>query len=196
MPIDDEFEAHLAGRGRSAKKREAQTVAHLAQRLAELSHAQIAKLPPDPELKREVALACDTRGHSSRKRQIKHLARYLRSHGEQREEVQAVLDGQAVRKHQEVTAFQYLEDLRDRLCEADTYEAALTEVRTRYPHLDDRKLIRLATSVHNIGDKKSFREVFRRLRMAEEADEANEADEADEANEANEADEAEAPITS
>lgn len=169
MQRNDEKDIRPEGRGRSAKKREAKTIEQLAQRLVALSGAELAKLPQDQELTTEIELARNTRGHSSRKRQIKHLAGFLRRHDEQREELEAALDGQAVSQRQESLAFHHLEDLRDRLCGTQTFEAALAEVRTTYPHLDDRKLARLAGSVQEHSDKKAAREIFRRLRKAEEA---------------------------
>ncbi len=165
----EEVEYRSLGRGRSIKKRAAKAVEQLAQRLADLSDAELTKLPKDPDLAKEIELARNTRGGSSRKRQIKHLAGILRGNDEQREAIEVALDGQAVNQRKESLAFHHLEDLRDRLCVATTFEAALAEVRTTYPHLDVSKLTRLAGSVHDFSDKKAAREIFRRLRKAEEA---------------------------
>lgn len=165
----EDEEVRTEGRGRSAKKREAKAVEQLAMRLVELSDSELATLSKSPELTKEIELARNTRGHSSRKRQIKHLAGFLRGNDEQLAEITVALDGQAVSQRQETLAFHHLEDLRDRLCVAATFEAALQEVRTSYPHLDDGKLARLAGSVHDHADKKAAREIFRRLRKAAEA---------------------------
>ncbi len=165
---DEEEDVRQEGRGRSAKKREAKMVEQLAQNLADMPETDLAKLPMEAELVKEVATARNTKGHSSRKRQIKHLAGYLRHHQEQREAIEAALTGQTVNQRQEIMAFHHLEELRDRLCATSSFEAALTEVRAAYPHLDDRKLARLAHAVHEHGDKKAAREIFRRLRKAEE----------------------------
>lgn len=161
-------EIRSEGRGRTAKKREAKAVEELAQRLTEITDSALSKLPKSPELTKEIELARNTRGHSSRKRQIKHLAGVLRSNEEQREEILTALDGQSVSQRQENLVFHHLEELRDRLCATDTFEAALTEVRTTYPHIDDSKLARLAGSFHEYNDKKAAREIFRRLRKAAE----------------------------
>jgi len=165
MKNNDETE----GRGRSAKKREAKAVEQLAQRLADLSDSELATLPQDPELAREIALVRSTSGHSSRKRQIKHLAGLLRREDEKRERITEALDGQAVTQRREILAFHHREDLRDRLCSAATFEATLAEIRAAYPQIDDGKLSRLAGSVHEHGDKRAAREIFRMLRQAEEA---------------------------
>lgn len=154
------------GRGRTAKKREAKEVEQLAQRLAELSDSELGRLPKNPELKKEIDLARNTRGHSSRKRQIKHLASVLRSNDEQREAIEAAISGQAVSQRQETLAFHHLEELRDRLCATASFDAALAEIRATYPQIDDGKIARLAGSVHDHGDKKAAREIFRRLRKA------------------------------
>ena len=167
-----EEEHRSLGRGRTAKKREAKAVELLAQRLADLSDSELARLPKSAELTKEIDLARNTKGHSSRKRQIKHLAGILRGHDEQREELVAALDGQSLSQRQEAMAFHHLEELRDRICATATFDAALTEVRSTYPHLDDNKLARLARSVHEHSDKKAAREIFRRLRKAAESDEA------------------------
>ncbi|MDH3807879.1 MAG: DUF615 domain-containing protein [Desulfuromonadales bacterium] len=168
MHRHEEEEVRSLGRGRSAKKREAKAIEELAQRLTEITASELGKLPKSPELSTEIELARSTKGNSSRKRQIKHLAGVLRDHEEQRVAIEAALDGQSVMQRQESLAFHHLEELRDRLCAVDTFSAALTEVRTLYPQLDDGKLARLAGSVHEHNDKKAAREIFRRLRKAEE----------------------------
>ena len=165
----EEEEIRSLGRGRSKKKREAKAIEELAQRLTEITASELGKLPKSPELSKEIELARNTKGNSSRKRQIKHLAGMLRGHEEQRLAIEAALDGQSVSQRQEVLAFHHLEELRDRLCSTEFCEAALTEVRTTYPHLDAGKLARLARSVHEHSDKKAAREIFRRLRKAEES---------------------------
>lgn len=165
----EEEEVRSLGRGRSAKKREAKAIEELAQRLTEITASELGKLPKSSELSTEIELARSTKGNSSRKRQIKHLAGMLRDHEEQRLAIEAALDGQSVSQRQETLAFHHLEELRDRICATETCEAALTEVRNTYPHLDAGKLARLASSVHEHSDKKAAREIFRRLRKAEES---------------------------
>ncbi len=164
----EEPELVQEGRGRSAKKREAKAVEHLAQRLADLSEAELSRLPQEPELTREIELARTTRGHSSRKRQIKHLAGFLRSHDDQREAIEAALEGQTIGQQQETLAFHHLEELRDRLCSTNTFDHALEEIRSSYPLIDHRRITRLARSVQEHADKKAAREIFRQLRKAQE----------------------------
>ena len=168
--FDGEEEFRQEGRGRSAKKRAAKAIEQLAQELADMSETELAKLSMNDELASEVALARNTKGHSSRKRQVKHLAGFLRRHDEEREAIAAALERQAVTQRQEKLAFHHLEDLRDRLCDAASCDEALTEIRSIYPTIDHNKLARLARSVHQNSDKKAAREIFRRLRKATEAE--------------------------
>jgi len=165
MKNDEEIE----GRGRSAKKREAKSVELLAQKLADIPEAELARLPGDPILAKEIELTRKTVGHSSRKRQIKHLAGLLRRDDEIRLAIESALDQQSVSHRQETLAFHELEELRDRLCHKVSFAEALQEVRASYPQIDDSKLARLAGSVHEHGDKRAAREIFRRLRAAAEA---------------------------
>jgi len=166
--MEEQEEYQEVGRGRSAKKRAAKAVEGLAQRLVELPEAAIAGLPLSPEMAKELHVARNTRGHSSRKRQIKHLAGALRRNEEEQEQIAATLDGVDQVQRQEVSAFHQLEELRDRLCSIADFDNALKEVCSLYPQLDSNKLAGLARSVHSSSDKKAYREIFRRLRKAEE----------------------------
>jgi ribosome-associated protein len=161
-------EEPIEGRGRSARKREAKAVEHLAQRLVDLPEAAIVKLHLTGELADELQLAKNTLGHSSRKRQIKHLAGFLRRHDTQREQLEAELEGFSLAQRRTTLVFHNLEQLRDRLCRTDDFETALEEIRQSYPRLDVNKLAGLARSFHAVQDKKAYREIFRRLRQADE----------------------------
>lgn len=163
-----ETEQGHEGRGRSAKKRAAKAVEQLAQKLAELPETELAELPQESELAREIELARTTLGHGSRKRQIKHLAGFLRRHDDQREAVEAALAERAVSQRRETLEFQQLEELRDRLCNPQAFNQALEEVRNSYPMLDHRRITRLARSAQDHADRKAAREIFRQLRKAEE----------------------------
>jgi ribosome-associated protein len=167
----EETEFQQEGRGRTARKREAKAIEQLAQRLVELPETALARLATEAALAKEIELARNTKGHSSRKRQTKHLAGYLRRNEEQCAAIREALDGQSISQRQETMSFHHLEEMRDRLCDAASFETAIVEIRSSYPHIDDRKLARLAHAVHETGDKKAAREIFRRLRKAQEADE-------------------------
>lgn len=159
-------EQEWSGPSRSAKKRTAKEVETVAAQLAELSDAAWAKLPAPLELREEIELARKTQGHSSRKRQLKHLAGVLRRHEEETEAIRAYLDGLNQVHLQDQRDFHVLEGLRDRICDLEQSAAALDEAAATLPGLDRAALARLARSVHTNGDRKAFREIFRRLKSA------------------------------
>jgi ribosome-associated protein len=159
-------EQEWSGPSRSAKKRAAKEVETVALQLIELSDHASAKLPASAELREEIDLARQTQGHSSRKRQMKHLAGILRSHEEETEKIRAFLDGLHQVQLQEKRDFHFLEGLRDRICDGELSTAALDEAVAALPGLDRAALVRLARSVHTSGDRKASREIFRRLKNA------------------------------
>jgi len=170
--MDEEYdrfadhEPRSEGRGRSAAKRAAKAVEETARQLAELPETQLGKLPLGADLRCELDLVRGAKGHSAAKRQLKHLAGLLRRDEEAREELEAWLAGYHADHFREVRAFHDLEALRDRLCAAESSAQALDEVRGNFPGVDLRKLEGLIRSVQANGDKKAFREIFRRLREA------------------------------
>ena len=165
----EDVEITVEGRGRSAKKREAKAIEQLAQRLVDLPEAEIAKLGLNGDLAKELQLARDTRGHSSRKRQIKHLAGFLRRDDELRENLETTLESVSLAQRREILSFHNLEDLRERLCNPESFQDALDDIGKLYPELDTGKLAGLARSVQVGNDKKAYREIFRRLRKADES---------------------------
>ena len=154
---------------RTKKKQLAKQIEGLADQLAEMSEKQYAKLRLSAGLTDEVALARSTVGRGSHKRQVKHLAGFLRK---QDDELQALLTQMEsldqvarVDKHE----FKRIEDLRDRLCAQSSFEQALHELLELFPQIDRKAITRLASSVHQHEDRRAFREIFRRLRDAIEA---------------------------
>ena len=168
--MTDEFpeeEIKQEGRGRTAAKRAAKAIEETAIQLTELPEATLGKLPIEEGLMQELLLARSTRGHGSRKRQIKHFAAKLRRY-DRLEELVAFLNGENETHQQHTQAFHDLEQLRDRLCTATSFDAALTEIKQAYPLLNINKLAKLARNVHATGDKKSYRDIFRQLRKLSE----------------------------
>lgn len=153
------------GRGRSAAKRAAKAIEETARQLTELPESALVGLPLEADLLQELRQTRNTRGHGSRKRQIKHFAGLLRRY-DRLDELDAFLGGQHESHYQATQNFHNLEQLRDRLCTAATFDVALTEVKQTFPQLSSNKLARLARNVHATGDKKTYREIFRQLRKA------------------------------
>jgi ribosome-associated protein len=157
------------GRGRAAKKRAAQAVEALAVRMVETGDAVCRRLPLSDELRDELRFARSIKARSARKREIKHLAALLRQDEEATSAIQAALDAVGRADRAERDAFQRIERLRDALCDPDEFAEAIERAVAELPGLDRDAITGLAASVHKTGDKRSFREIFRRLRALEEA---------------------------
>jgi len=148
---------------KSALKRAAREVEAVAEQLADEKADALARLSLSAELIGEVDLVRRSKGHGARKRQVKHLAGYLRNHEEEFASVQAYLLGKSERHWAEQRDFHKLEAWRDRLCDCSQAEAALEELRQRSPEVDLKELARLSRTACN-GDKAAARQIFRRLR--------------------------------
>lgn len=157
------------GRGRSEKKRAAQEIGTLASRLIEASDAVCRQLPLPEDVREVLDLARRSTARGARKRELKHLAGLLRRDEETTDAVRAALDAAGRSSLAERERFHRIEDLRDALCDPDRLAAALETVGTEIPGLDRQALTRLARRVHETGDKRAFREIFRRLREQIEA---------------------------
>lgn len=153
---------------RTKKKQLAKEVERIAEQLAEMSEKALAQLTLSEEVAAEVEEARATRGRGSHKRQVKYLAGMLRK---QEEELQRLLpqlqqlDQVARGEKQE---FHRWERLRDRLCDEKSFDAAFAEMLDTYPQVDRKAIARLARSVHQHGDRRAYREIFKRLRDLDE----------------------------
>jgi len=154
------------GPSRSAQKRAARDVEDLAQQLVALPEAELKRLPASEEIAEELRNARRTGGRSAHRRQIKYLAGLLRRQEEEVARIRAFLAGVDEQSLEEKREFHGLEKLRERLCSADTFAEALTEVKKTCPSLDPERLTRLARAVQTGGDRRAFREIFRLLRQA------------------------------
>ncbi|MFH2005513.1 MAG: ribosome biogenesis factor YjgA [bacterium] len=160
------------GRGRSAKKREAEEITRLAARAAELSDAVLASLALDEATMAALMQLRQTKSHGARKRALKYFAGKLRGDEEAREKLQVAMS-QLDRAHHQVTAKHHeLEKLRERLCSAEEQDAAMQEVVANYPSIDHKALLRLIKSVRHGNNKRAYREIFRRLREGVEGAES------------------------
>ena len=157
------------GRGRSEKKRAAQAIGALASQLIESSEAVCRRLPLPEDVREALDLARRSTARGARKRELKHLAGLLRRDEETTDAVRAALDSVGRSSRAERELFQRVEDLRDALCDQDRFAEALETAAAEIPGLDRHAVTRLARRVHQHGDKRSFREIFRRLRVLVEA---------------------------
>ncbi|WP_020677067.1 ribosome biogenesis factor YjgA [Geopsychrobacter electrodiphilus] len=149
---------------KTKKKQMAKEIEALAIRLVELPLAQFKKLKLDEDIASEVKEARDTLGRGSHKRQVKHLAGALRVRDDRLPMIFAALEDIDQVKRMDKRQFHRLEDLRDRLCDQERFQSAFDEMVSLWPALDHAGIARLAQSVHNFGDKRASREIFKRLR--------------------------------
>lgn len=160
----DEFEYEDLSVSKTRRKKQAKEIEQLALQLAELGDNQFNQLELPEMVLREVLLARTTKGRGSHKRQIKHLAGLLRKLDDEvaliREQLDRLDQVAGVEKRQ----FHQIESLRDRLCSADSFESAFNEMLELCPDIDRKAISRLARSVHQHGDKRASREIFKRLR--------------------------------
>lgn len=156
------------GRGRSEKKRAAQAVAELAVRLVGAGTGLCERLPMPEKVREELILAQRITAHGARKRQIKHLADLLRRDEATASALREALDAAGRSALAERKFFHHLEQLRDGLCDPDLFAESLNKAASELPGLDRRLITRLARKVHQTGEKRASREIFRRLRALAE----------------------------
>ena len=167
--VEDQYDKR-EGRGRGARTRAAQAVEALAVRMVESSDALCKRLPLPDQLRESLIQARSIKARSARKRQIKHLAGLLRRDEESAMAVQAALDAVGRSNRAERDAFRRIEELRDALCDPDRFREAIERAAEELPGFERPAFTRLARRVHQTGDKRASREIFRRLRALTDAD--------------------------
>ena len=158
---------------RSDRKRADKPFQDLARQLAELAATACQALPAPDDLKEEILAAIQTTAHGARNRQIKRLASLLRRREQDAEVLREALAGRDAIHRDEVQSHKGLEMLRERICDPDQSETAVEEAVRRFPSLDRKNLQRLsraARTAKGTGDRQAYREIFRRLRRAQEAE--------------------------
>lgn len=164
---------------RSEQKRRAQQLEHLAAALVSLPAHLVSQLPCPPGFADELRRTAAMKG-GARKRQIKYLARLLRT-AETQEELYHFVDrhqGRALTARREE---RQLEQYRNALltealegsASSDQDEGGewwesptLQELRQWLPGVDARALLRLARRFAQTRDPRHSREIFRLLRAA------------------------------
>lgn len=153
---------------RTALKRQARQVEDVARGLLDLGASQLDRLEWEDALRSALDLARATKQHGARKRQVKHLAAMLRQAPEALESARSLLEARNGAHHSQVRDFHHLEELRERMCQAQSRAAALQEALQRYPACDRALLEQLAQRYAETGDRRPYREIFRHLRAAAE----------------------------
>jgi ribosome-associated protein len=152
---------------RSQQRRDALEIFKLAETLASLSDAQLARLPLGGELRDEVARTRAITSHIARKRQTQFLAKLLRKLDEtELEPIQNALEHDRALAYQDAAALHKLEAWRLRLI--DEGDTALEELLALHPSADRQRLRQLARNARAERDAEkplhSYRELFRELR--------------------------------
>jgi ribosome-associated protein len=164
-PIDDE--PLYDGPSRSQQRREALDIFKLAETLAALSDAQLARVPLADDLLAEVRRTRAVTSHIARKRQTQFLAKQLRKLDETEvEPIRKALADDRDKAHRETAALHRVETLRERLLEGG--DEALSEFIAAYPSADRQRLRQLVRNA--LAERKTNkpphaqREIFRELR--------------------------------
>ena len=153
---------------RSQNRRDALDVLELAETLAGLSAAQLARLPIPDELMPHIRETQRITSYGARKRQTAFLAKQMRNRDDA--EIDAIRDamskdGEAARR--ETAALHRVEALRDALLGFEG-DAAMTELLAEHPHADRQHLRQLVRNAHEERKRNkpphAFRELFRELK--------------------------------
>lgn len=169
MHDTDDFEDSFSGPSRSQLRREALDVFKLAEALANLSDAQLARVPLDEELREEVLRTRAISSHIARKRQTQFLAKQMRKLDDAAlEAIRKALAHDRTAAHREAAALHRVEAWRERLLEDG--DEALAEFVAAHPAADRQQLRQLVRNA--VAERKAnkpphaYRELFRHLRDA------------------------------
>ena len=156
---------------RSQRRREALDVLQLAHALAELSDAQLARVPLSDDLREEVLRARAVTQQIARKRQTQFLAKQLRRREDELEPIRAALEHDRDHSKREAVTLHRIETWRERLIAED--DDAITELLQHFPqmshqHPDRQHLRQLARQARVEREQNksphAYRELFRALR--------------------------------
>lgn len=169
---------------RSARKREAEDVFDLAREIVALSQANLARVPLDEPLLRQVAQCRRVTSHIAHRRELMFLAKLLRR-DEALPAIRAAVEASREDRRRDAARQRRLEAWRERLI--DEGDAALEALIGRYPDLDRhafRQLVRHARE-DRLGnrDRGHQRALFRALRELEAGPSSTNGDDQPEASE-------------
>jgi len=168
----DESDDEFLGPSRSQQRRDALAILKLAESLAALSDAQLARVPLDDNILDEVRRARATTQQIARKRQIQFVAKHMRRlEDDEIAAIRLVLDSDRQQSNRETASLHQLEAWRDRLlAEGDV---ALDAWITLHPTSDRQQMRMLMRQAKTEADRqkppRAARELFRLLRDAKPA---------------------------
>ncbi len=160
----DEFIEDDLPLSKTKKKQQAKQIEQISDQLVALTDNQFSQLALPAEIAREAEEARVTKGRSSQRRQVKHLAGLIRKTEGALDDLLKQLGALDQVSRVDKKQFHQLEKLRDRLCHAESFAAAFDEMLEMLPTIDRKAISRLARSVQDHDDRRAYREIFRRLR--------------------------------
>jgi len=163
----DDADAEFLGPSRSQQRRDALDVLRLAETLANLSEAQLARVPLDDDLREEVRRTRAVTSHIARKRQNQFLAKQMRGIDEDAlAAIRAALAEDRDSARRGAAILHHVERWRERLL--DEGDEALAEFIAAHAHADRQQLRQLVRNAlaERARDKPphAYRELFRVLR--------------------------------
>lgn len=172
MHDTDDLDDASIGPSRSQLRREALDVFKLAETLAALSDAQLARVPLDDDLRDEVRRTRAVTSHIARKRQTQFLAKQMRKlDDEALEAIRQVLAQDRALTVREAAALHRVERWRERLL--DEGDETLAQFIAEHPLADRQQLHQLVRNALAERAKNrpphAYRELFRVLREAIES---------------------------
>ena len=134
---------------RTQKKKKAQTLQKLGERLVALTDDQIANLDLMPELEEAVLMVRQMTRHEARRRQMQYIGRLMREIDPG--DVEKALDQLQSQKDQERRKFKLVEQWRDELVAGN--QARVSWLILQYPDMDRKQLVQMVNQA--IGAKNS-----------------------------------------
>ncbi|MEA3363189.1 MAG: ribosome biogenesis factor YjgA, partial [Thermodesulfobacteriota bacterium] len=153
----DEFIEDDLPLSRTKKKQQAKQIEQTAEQLVGLTDKQYSQIDLPVDIAREAELARATKGRSSQRRQLKHLAGMLRKSEDALEDLLRQLMNLDQVARGEKKQFHQLEKLRDRLCDDNSFTQAFDEMVELAPEIDRNAISRLARSVQQHDDRRAYR---------------------------------------
>jgi ribosome-associated protein len=151
---------------RGERRREALDVLALAHALAELSDAQLARVPLADDLRELVVTSREVRQHIARKRQLAFLAKQLRNREDELPPIRAALEHDQDAERRETARLHRAEAARDRLLAGG--DEALSAFVTEHPDADRQHLRALVRRANEEAARNkppaAARELFRAVR--------------------------------
>lgn len=166
--LTEDDEPVKEGRGRSEKRRAAQSFDALAMDLVALSKPRCKGLPVTAALKAALEMTRSTVSKPAKRRHLRRLSGLLRESELEVAAIHAFLAGEAYVPVKGDEDYRDLAALRDALCAPQTYAEAFEEVCATLKYVDAQLVEKLSHEYHSDGNDKSYRALYKELNRASE----------------------------